>query len=472
VVQNHHTVVVVTAPSPPVPVPKSNDPTTSTATKRTDIVATTSQPNAKIHPTSPTVDMVQDGSSSTIPKRRLSPGFLQQEELKNGVTTSKQKVTIDLSNIDNHPVASESTRISSVIGVHDDDNYCGDTTTTTMTTTATTISSDRRTMNMMDSGTESSITCCPHTSTTSTLTDNDTRKLSSGGESDMTTNTTTPTDTISSMITTSSTIKEPPTVISEDFTTTMIRNIAIAIANEKLQLPKLSPSLSTTKESEKSTSSPWSELVELGITTCTKEIVIAAIECLLFKPSHSQEIYHQNLQELSKSSLPNLMPICQHIFENHSYLFTNTATTSLTQEPTSQSKVEMDGKTSRPSTVSATVALSSATTSTVTPETIVNSDGKCSNDDASSSSLIRVITTGSDGEHTIGPTDGMLPTTHTTTVTMNPRNLNDDSTMVTLSTEAPQPQPEMIVSTTRVITRRLSAKGNTGNAKRKNGHEK
>ena len=473
VVHNHHAVVVALPPpssssqlptSTPTPASNNDPATTATTVAGTTSSATTQIDISYTHPTSPIVVDMEGSSSSTISKRRLSPGFIRQQELKNGVTTSKQKVKMDLSNVMSSvtlPVASvtdESTRTSG-LGIGED--YHCDTTTTVSTATTT-----DATTNVVEH-TEPSMHV-PMASTT-TSTNNDVRKLSSGCESDMT-NTTTQTE--SSIVETTAndgrTVFPRPIGRSEETTATMIRNIAISIANEKLQLPTVPTSVTARRNPEEimngitqqgienettKTSSPvLSELVELGITTCTKEIVIAAIECLLSQPSHSREVYQQNLQELSKSSLPNLVPICQHIFENHPYLYNSTTyeTAAHDTNTTTTSNVEMDGLDSRSMNASLSVAITPVMANTVTPE----NNGVVSNE-AQSSSLVRVITTGSDGDHTINQID-IEPRTHT----IDPRNLNDDSTTIMVSTES-SPHAETVLST-RVTTRRSSAKGNGG----------
>ena len=462
VVHNHHAMVASKQQQEEQEQPQRltsslepNDPTTvSTSTK-------TVTPYEA--PSSPTV---VEGSS-TITKRRLSPGFLQQQEQKNGVTTSKQKVKIDMSDVANSVmtvvtnVTDESTRTSSFAATED----CDATTTATANTSAAAVTTENSDIFAVIEGTDSS-TNDPAT----TSIDNEARKLSSGCESDMT-NTTS--QTRSSIVTTKATgITEMPDNdqnMTEDTTATMIRNIAITIANNKLQLPITSTPVGScitnandTVESssgvENGTAdslSSFSELVEVGITTCTKEIVISAIESLLYNRSHSYEVYQQNLQELSKSSLPNLIPICRHIFEtdeNHSGSVATMTTNG-------------DVADIRTVTAPSSMALSSVTSNTVTPETTISNE-------ASSSSLIRVITTGSDGEpttdqhieHNVGDPSNDVDMIHPHVDIIHPRTLNVDSTCMDLmaSTESITPPQAEIRSSTRVTTRRMSAKGNAG----------
>ena len=321
-------------------------------------------------------------------------------------------------------------------------------------------------------------------------TDNEERKLSSGCESDMTTTSTGTTDLTASPTNGKTEITDVhqenanevtehvtlaplavphPIGAMEENTAKMIRNIAISIANEKLQLPTPASTAAadvSTKRISTATTSDWgenqasgmpqneiasekskpllSELVELGIMTCTKEIVISAIESLLYDQSHSNEVYRQNLQELSTSSLPNLVPICKHIFESNQYRSIATIST------------DVDTVDCRPSTVPSSVIPSVFSAKTVTPETTATNGVSTV---ASSSSLIRVITTGSDGERTMNDHQRQINNDGDQKNEVNPRNLNIDSNSeVSLS----QLSPKDLLLSTRIVTRRLSAKGNSG----------
>lgn len=79
-----------------------------------------------------------------------------------------------------------------------------------------------------------------------------------------------------------------------------LRTVASSIAADKMKL-----SNNTSNDSS---------LVESAVTSCTYEIVTSAIECLLRDKSHSQVIYQKHEEELSRSSLPGLVPVCKHLF--------------------------------------------------------------------------------------------------------------------------------------------------------------
>jgi HSF-type DNA-binding len=81
-----------------------------------------------------------------------------------------------------------------------------------------------------------------------------------------------------------------------------LRTMASSIAAEKMKLSH----------------NDDSSLVESAVTSCTYEIVTSAIECLLRDKSHSQVIYQKHEEELSRSSLPGLVPVCKHLFASTS----------------------------------------------------------------------------------------------------------------------------------------------------------
>ena len=185
VVHNHHTVVVAALQQPTgqAPSPESNEPTETVTTDTGTTSSITSRYNGTTTPSSPIVVRVEE--TSTITKRRLSPGFLRQQEQKNGAATSKQKVQMDLSNGALPPGITDISTSTNNLGINEDCYYCD--ATTMMTTTAST-TTNVATTNMIDGTDPMTSTIC------TTSTNNEGRKLSSGCESDMTNMTTQSTD--------------------------------------------------------------------------------------------------------------------------------------------------------------------------------------------------------------------------------------------------------------------------------------
>lgn len=82
-----------------------------------------------------------------------------------------------------------------------------------------------------------------------------------------------------------------------------LRSIALAITAEKLEI--------RCSELESKGSQP---LIDCAVQSATQNIVTDAIETLLRDESHTKETYRRHEHELSKSSLPGLVPISKQLF--------------------------------------------------------------------------------------------------------------------------------------------------------------
>lgn len=82
-----------------------------------------------------------------------------------------------------------------------------------------------------------------------------------------------------------------------------LRSIALAITAEKLRI--------RCGELESKGSQP---LIDCAVQSATQNIVTDAIETLLRDESHTKETYRRHEHELSKSSLPGLVPISKQLF--------------------------------------------------------------------------------------------------------------------------------------------------------------
>lgn len=94
-----------------------------------------------------------------------------------------------------------------------------------------------------------------------------------------------------------------------------IRNYAMAVASVELDIQSGDSDDGTellkTSSSEGKTSA---SLVEGGVERATHTIVTDAIETLLFDEGHTRETYLKHERELSKSSLPGVVPISKQLF--------------------------------------------------------------------------------------------------------------------------------------------------------------
>lgn len=85
-----------------------------------------------------------------------------------------------------------------------------------------------------------------------------------------------------------------------------LRSLALAITTEKLNLKQDVPS--TVKDTSET------PLVDRAVKSATHTIVTDAIESLLRDESHSKKTYLKHEKELSKSSLPGVIPISRQLF--------------------------------------------------------------------------------------------------------------------------------------------------------------
>jgi hypothetical protein len=97
-----------------------------------------------------------------------------------------------------------------------------------------------------------------------------------------------------------------------------IRSIALALTTEKLNLRQ--------ETSPSSTSGPRKSLVDQAVKSATHTIVTDAIESLLTDEVHTKQTYLKHEKELSKSSLPGVVPISKVLFEKEKKEQTTTGT--------------------------------------------------------------------------------------------------------------------------------------------------
>lgn len=86
-----------------------------------------------------------------------------------------------------------------------------------------------------------------------------------------------------------------------------IRSMALAITTEKLKI----------KCNHEGEQDP-EHLVETAVTSATHEIVTDAITTLLRDEGHSKETFLKHEKELSRSSIPGVIPVCKQIFSTSS----------------------------------------------------------------------------------------------------------------------------------------------------------
>lgn len=92
---------------------------------------------------------------------------------------------------------------------------------------------------------------------------------------------------------------------------TEIRSKALAVTAAQLSLDDGQPVHPGTSKAERRASLP---LVDGGLDKATHNIVTSAIESLLFDESHTRETFLKHEKELSKSSIPGVVPISQQLF--------------------------------------------------------------------------------------------------------------------------------------------------------------
>lgn len=83
-----------------------------------------------------------------------------------------------------------------------------------------------------------------------------------------------------------------------------VRSVAKAIAVDKLKIPL---------EVSQNDDVP---LVETAVTSATQEIFSEAIESLLRDEGHSKETFMKHEKELSRSSIPGVVPVCKQLFSS------------------------------------------------------------------------------------------------------------------------------------------------------------
>jgi HSF-type DNA-binding len=94
------------------------------------------------------------------------------------------------------------------------------------------------------------------------------------------------------------------------------RSMALSITSERLKLTthRRKPAKTNSSPVTSSSTTTTTTLAETAVTCCTHDIVTDAIESLLRDARHSKEMYMKHEKELSKSSLPGVIPVCKHIF--------------------------------------------------------------------------------------------------------------------------------------------------------------
>jgi hypothetical protein len=93
---------------------------------------------------------------------------------------------------------------------------------------------------------------------------------------------------------------------------TEIRSYALAVTTAELDIQ--SGDSEDGNESSKPATDGKASLVEGGVERATHTIVTDAIETLLFDEGHTRETYLKHEKELSKSSLPGVVPISKQLF--------------------------------------------------------------------------------------------------------------------------------------------------------------
>jgi HSF-type DNA-binding len=80
-----------------------------------------------------------------------------------------------------------------------------------------------------------------------------------------------------------------------------VRSVAMAITTDRLKL-------------QPDTTCDQNTLVETAVSSATQEIVTEAIESLLRDEGHSKETFLKHEKELSRSSIPGVVPVCKQLF--------------------------------------------------------------------------------------------------------------------------------------------------------------
>ena len=107
-----------------------------------------------------------------------------------------------------------------------------------------------------------------------------------------------------------------------------IRSVALALTTEKLNLHQDAKSANT--------DAPCVSLVDQAVKSATHTIVTDAIETLLNDEVHTKETYQKHEKELSKSSLPGVVPISKILFDKDSTSTAKARRDSLPKEVTTR----------------------------------------------------------------------------------------------------------------------------------------
>lgn len=96
-----------------------------------------------------------------------------------------------------------------------------------------------------------------------------------------------------------------------------VRSVAKAIAADKISMHGGREASSTSQQSSQQQKQAKEDgLVETAVTSATQEIVSEAIESLLRDEGHSKETFLKHEKELSRSSIPGVVPVCKQLFSS------------------------------------------------------------------------------------------------------------------------------------------------------------
>jgi HSF-type DNA-binding len=115
-----------------------------------------------------------------------------------------------------------------------------------------------------------------------------------------------------------------------------VRSLALAITTEKLNLKT-----TASTDGEEDQAEALTPLVERAVENATHTIVTDAIETLLRDEGHTRETYLKHEQELSRSSLPGVVPISKQLFSPPEVRMSNSAHATVT---TRSSSGNVDGE--------------------------------------------------------------------------------------------------------------------------------
>jgi hypothetical protein len=257
------------------------------------------------HHTTIAVQQQQQQQQQQQPKRRLSPGFLhQQEQEHNNGSSSKVQVVVTSTDTSSGSIGANNDHPRSTTKNERKVSSGGESEYTSTTTTEESLSSTTGTTSLPD--------------------------MAAAVDHD---------ETNDNSVTATATTTEHPSPAADGTNNNSIRSMALSIATEKLQI------LSSSSSQQNGTSSHHHRsLVDTAVTSCTYEIVTSAIECLLQDKKHSQIVYNKHEKELSRSSLPGLVPVCKQIFATTTTDASDTVTVGPTTT-TSSSPIPTTGTT-------------------------------------------------------------------------------------------------------------------------------